>query len=652
KGSYVRESDHFRYSPDSGDYNVRFTLVGDSVGDYVYDDTLFAYHYVGPGSGNYTARVRVRLPEQDELVFARIGLNSSRLLIRVDGAFQRRNLNLFAPAPTSLGTGGLSLAAAYQDSIWGVEYRRYVQGTGLAFQGASPTVDFGYRWGGVTEDQRAGSDELTAHARPWRSMDLRTDIGRLAKLDRSIVMRFGGSAQLGWLRYEASQAGQIVRHDLLAAPGLGPFLPKAGWRYEARVDERLRCWLAGIDFASDSSLRESVGRPFGGVSAQLSEYDEPDAGSGNWHRTSQGRLVQTSAGWRPLPTLDLDGRAAYQDRRFPYENRDNWKQLLGSIRAAFMPRAGLKLMFDLGQSFRRVQLRDEFFRYVGPGHGEFRRDSVTGRYVPDSEGDYERLVIATGRTIAARTVSASGSGEVSAAGPFTLSGSFSLDRARTESGELSGDVRWDFRSGVRVLESALIPVLGANYHSTHNRTLAATGLASTRMTGYLEINSDLIRELQLRSRIECGRAQRTLNSGLLDRDELLAKAELTPVLGTRLRLEFTGSLERSLIFEPVSHPELERFTLDTWRGGLARATTVGSRTRLRASVELVRRTASVANLPYELALANPLGINPAFGLELSHYFSNMLNASARYGFSDRSDRPAEHRFSSELRADF
>ncbi len=651
-GSYVREADHFLYCPDSGDYNVQFTLVGDSVGDYVYNDTLFAYLYVGPGAGNYAARVRVRLPEQDELVYARVGLNAARLSTRVEGAFQRRNLNLFAPSPVGPGASGLNLSAAYQDSTWGFGYRRHMQGGGLALPGASPIVDFSYRWGGTTEDQRASSDELAAHARPWRFLEFAADAGRLARTDRRAVTRLGGSARLGWLQYEGAHAGQVTRHDVHAAPRLGPLLPRAGWQNEARPEERSRSWLAGLDLAVDSSTRRSVGRPAGGVSARLTEYEEPDSSRGAWNRTSRARLVQVTVGWKPLPALDLDGRAAHQDRRFLLSAQDDWHQLLGSIRATFAPRAGLRFMTDLGQSFRRVQLRDEFFRYVGPGQGTFRRDTVTGRYVSDPDGDYERVVITTGRTTAARTLSASASGEVSTARPAALSGSFSLNRAGTESGELSSDVRWDLRLSVRALEPAVNPILGANYLASHDRTLAATGLASARSIGYVELNSDWFRELQLRSCLEAGRAQRTLNSGLTDHEELHGKAEFNPVLGERLRLELTTGFERLLVAEPVTYPELGRFTLDVWRGGLARSTTIGSRTRIRTSIELVRRTASVPDLPYELALSSPTGLNPMLGLELSHSFSNVLNASARYGFSDRPDRPADHRFSSELRADF
>jgi hypothetical protein len=39
-------------------------------------------------------------------------------------------------------------------------------------------------------------------------------------------------------------------------------------------------------------------------------------------------------------------------------------------------------------------------------------------------------------------------------------------------------------------------------------------------------------------------------------------------------------------------------------------------------------------------------------LSFEHSFSDVLSASARYGFQDRPDRASEHRLSAELKAYF
>jgi hypothetical protein len=465
-------------------------------------------------------------------------------------------------------------------------------------------------------------------------------------------MRLRGVAGLGPVQYQGSRAASVVRHAVRAAPRLGRLLPYAGWQSEANTKERSRAWLAGIDVVSETVPHRALLPLSGGISARLTDYDEPDSATGTWTRSGRGRLIQTLLNYSPAPTLSFEARAAHQGRRFDRQAQDDWDQLLGSVRAALTPWAGLRVLSDLSQSFRRVQLRDEFFRYVGPAQGEFRRDSATGRYVADPKGDYERILIATGRTAAARTLSASGSGEVSLFRPLALTGSVSSDRTGTESGTLSSHIYWDLRLAARALTSRLTPVLGTSHRSSHDRTLAATGLAQRRTAGYVELSSDLIPEIELRMRTEASRALRVQNSGLLDHDELGGRTELNPVVGKGLRLEFSLSFERRVIAQPVAYPELGRFTLDAWRTGLARSITIGRKTRVRSSVELVRRTASVSYLPFELSLSDPLGLSPALGIEFGHSFSNVLSASARYGFTNRPDRPAEHQFGSELRAEF
>ncbi len=127
---------------------------------------------------------------------------------------------------------------------------------------------------------------------------------------------------------------------------------------------------------------------------------------------------------------------------------------------------------------------------------------------------------------------------------------------------------------------------------------------------------------------------------------------MSPVIGTKLRLEAELGCERKTVAEPVSYPELGQFAVAALDASLARTFSFGSRTRLRASVEVVRRTATVETLPFDVGLNGPLGVTPGAGLSLEHSFSGVLSASARYSFKDRPDEPSEHTLSAELKAYF
>jgi hypothetical protein len=111
-------------------------------------------------------------------------------------------------------------------------------------------------------------------------------------------------------------------------------------------------------------------------------------------------------------------------------------------------------------------------------------------------------------------------------------------------------------------------------------------------------------------------------------------------------------MEHAIIAEPVTHPELGRFTLTTVRVDLGRNWTIRHRTRLYASVGIVQRRASISELPFDVSLTRPLGWTPLAAVRAAHIFNDILTASIRYAFLDRPDRAVDHQFTAELRAFF
>ncbi len=644
KGDYVKSGDHYTYAGrDSGDYQVRFTLVGDSLGDYRYNDTILAYSFAGPKRGNYVARRRVALPVRNEAAYARLGVEQQGFKVGVEGLFQRRVLNLFAPGGAPDDAGALGLDAGWQDSSYGVTYQHRLQGARFEVPGARPAVDYTYRWAGTTESERHSSDEVAVRARPASFLSLSGEAGRLERFQGGPVERYQGSAQAGWLGYDVTRVADITRQNVLLTPHVGWFYPKAGWQSEVKPKENSSVWIAGMEV-------KPVAAVMAGVDYHQSSFYEP--GVGKWQRTSRGRLVEARADWTGGTAFRLGAMAGLNDRHFDSGTDEDWNQLLASLSGSATPRAGLRMQADFNQSYRKVQLKDELFRYVGTGEGEYRRDSVTGRYVPDTEGDYERVIVATGRFAQAREWSLVGSGDVSMFDPAALSGSFSQTRTSTDTAVLSELSRQDLRLVVNALEPMVTPTLGASSEFSADRTLAATGRASSHQQAYAEFYSDRLPGIEGRARAEADRTRRSLGAGEVDFNETGWRVETSPIIGSGLRLEAELGFERKAIEEPVAYPELGRFLLVAGDASLARTFSFGSRTRVRASVSVVRRTASVEVLPFDVGLDEPLGISPGAELSFEHSFSDVLSASARYGFQDRPDRASEHRLSAELKAYF
>jgi len=559
--------------------------------------------------------------------------------------FQRRALNLFAPGGAPDDAGALGLDAGWQDSSYGVKYQHRLQGARFDVPGARPAVDFTYRWAGTAEDERRSSDEVLVRAKPVSFLSLSGEAGRLDRFAGGPVERYQGRAQLGWLGYDVTRVADITRQNLLLTPHAGWFYPKAGWQSEVRPKEKSSVLIAGLEV-------KPVPAVVAGADYRQSGFYAPGAVVGIWERTSRGQLLEARADWTSGAAYRLGVMAGFNDRHFDSGSEEDWNQLLASLSGSATPRAGLRMQADFNQSYRKVQLKDELFRYVGTGEGEYRRDSVTGRYVRDDGGDYERVVVATGRFAQAREWPLNGSGDVSMFEPAALTGSFSQTRTSTDTAVLSEMSRQDVRVVVNSFEPALTPTLGASSDFSADRTLAATGRASSRQQAYLELYSDRVPGVEGRARAEAGRTRRSLGQGEIDFDETGWRVEATPTIGSRLRLEAGLGYERKAIEEPVAYPELGRFSLAAVDASLARTFSFGSRTRVRASATVVRRTASVETLPFDVGLDEPLGISPGAELNLDHSFSDVLSASARYGFVDRPDRASEHRLSAEMKAYF
>jgi hypothetical protein len=656
QGDYVKSGDHYVYvGRDSGDYQVRFTLVGDSLGDYRYNDTILAYSFAGAGLGNYVAKRRIALPKRSEAAYARAGFEHSGFSAGVEGLLQRRDLNLFAPGGAPVDAGALNLDAGWQDSsgsataarAYGVAYKRRLQGRQFEVLGASPEVDFTYRWAGTTEAERRSSDEVSVRARPVSFLSLRGEAGRLDRFEGGPLNRYQGGAQVGWLGYDVTRVADITRQNVLAAPRVGWFYPTAGWQSEVNDTEKSSVLISGLEVKPVAALAA-------GVDYRHSGFYAPDSATRTWQRTSLAHLLEARADWTGGTAYRLGAMAGLNDRHFDSGSDQDWNQLLASLSGSANPRAGLQLQADFNQSYRKVQLRDELFKYVGPGQGEFRRDSVTGRYYADPKGDYTRTVVATGRFTQAREWSLNGSGDVSMFDPAALSGSFSQTRTSTDSSVLTDLSRQDLRLVVKEFEPAVTPTIGASSEFSVDRNLAATGRASSHQQAYVELFSDRLPEVEGRARLEAERTLRRLSGGEIDFDEDGWRTELSPVIGTRLRLEAELGYEQKAVTEPVSYPELGRFTLAALDASLARTFSFGSRTRVRASLEVVHRAATVQALPFDVGLDEPLGTTPGAELSFDHSFSGVLSASARYSFKDRPgpDEPSEHTLSAELKAYF
>jgi hypothetical protein len=646
RGDYVRDGDHYRYvGRDSGDHTVRFTLKGDSSGAYIYDPLLLYYRYVGPDAGNYVDSFRAVLPGRLDAACGSAGFRLRGFSGRAEGAFLRRSLNLLAPGGAAADAPAGAAEAGWADSLYSVRFKYMTQAPGFSLPGQRSDRDFAYRWAGATEEERQSSGEAALEARPWRHARLSMDAGRLYRFCGPPVDRLAGGARVGWLSAELSRVGERTLAGVALAPVVRWFRPGAGWQQEVWSDRRdrvVRLSAAGVP-------REELSA---GLEYRLTDADSADSTTGTWTPRSRAQLLQTSVS---LSLHDaLRGEASgggHRVVRLPAGGVD-LDQLTGRAMLTFAPRPGVRMQADAAQSYRRMQLRDEQFRYVGPHQGEYRLDTLTGRYVFDPEGEYERVVVATGRFAAAREQTASATADIALFDPAVLSGSVSRSTTVADSGLLAEATRYDARLTLRAAEPLLSVFVKASGDVGADRTLAVTGKSTSRYQEYLELASERLPWADLRARVERQDARRMSGSAGPEYEESGWRLEVWPILGKALRLELTLAGEVAMIAEPTAYPELGRFQLRTIEAGLARSLVIGKALRLRLNAGVVERSSQVRSLPFDIGLTRPLGLTASAGAELEQVLNELLTLSGRYRFSDRPDRLPEHDAGVELRAFF
>lgn len=643
-GPYVLDPGGFyRYvGEDSGDFRVAFSYVGDSLGDYVYDDTLLFHRHVGDSLGDYVARVKVELPERREWVAGRAAYERGSFQAVLSGTWLRRDHNLLAPGGAAAGDGTAGAGMEWQSGPVRLNYGGAWRTGGVEFGGGDSAIGFRERWGGLEPEDAVVRNEVAASFRPADQFEAGVEAGLLATTGGEQVPRLAGTVRAGFARLSAGRAGGETRLRTVLDPRFGRFEPRAGVRFEGTDSVRETRVEAGLDVPVNDELRAGAG----------AEYDVGSlADTRGWLADSRGWLGRAEFSWRRDERVDVRARVGRQERDLPGRQDDDWVRWFGNLRAVVLPLAGVRLQADLDQSNGLVQSKDELFRYVGEGNGGYRRDSTSGRYYADPGGDFERLVVARDEYQSARERAANLGVELAAWEPFGITGSFSGSETGSDSGTAMSNWSATGRLNLRAFEPGLEPQFGVDAGQSEDRTLSATGQRVMRFRVFGEVASRDRPGLAVVGRVERRTDRRYRGTGV-DLEETGWAAVLEPTIGSRLRLEMSLDYGNSLIAAPLLYPELGEFRLQSAGARAARSFSLAGRTRIRPELAVVYRWSAVDELPFEVALGRPLGILPTAGLSISHVMSDILTASFGYRFSDRPDRAAEHSLTGEVRAFF
>lgn len=435
RGAYRREPDPgsgdtiFVYvgSDSSGDYNVRFTDVGASNGDYERGDVLGEFVFAGKGQGHYLPLVPLSLPKSATLGSVFLDIRpAANMKFGGEVAWSAFDKNSFSPGGENgqaYSVGGL---VAGQKIRWGgthlgefdIDGRFRHKDSTFRQIDRIDNAEFNRSWhvsGGAAGQANRREDllDLNVRYRPVRDVQLSTLYGRLEQGSGFESTRRGAGFQTTRPKYPnvlyafenivsrswGLSEGDVTRHLLSSS--------YAAWKVRP-----------GFDFESEKIRSSVVAREDSGFGSSFETY-RPRLDVTGFEKTQFGAMLEARIDHLRNTKVDsLDGRLSLSTTQRYYWNISSWNELsssvefirrrksyLGAFRTSqnldkttnlvsstidYYPwRRAVAVNVNYQVSEERVQDRKIIFIPVTPNTGNFVRvNEDSFKQVPQGQGDW------------------------------------------------------------------------------------------------------------------------------------------------------------------------------------------------------------------------------------------------------------------------
>ncbi len=408
---------------DSGSYEVRFTELADSSGQYVrrFDDRAGRFIYEYTGRGSYTPRVRLPSPQSHTLADLRWNVRGTRrLTLSGEAALSSLDLNTFSDLDDGdnvggvyevrmaldkkpMGLGGRSLGAV---SVRGLSRSREERFQSL---GRTEAAYYGKRWNLYTTapEREEQVREAEVVYEPWNGNRMALNYGRLDQGDQFTSIRKEAVASQDWGRGTAV-SGVVEKVDSWDKRPAGDHRRKTR-RFRSDASARLGGILSQFSFEHDSRDRGNPDSLLWGLRFEEARVSASLADAGAWGASvTVGRRendVPLGGRWVPKSTSNttemllkyqgagtLSGGATVSHRRVEYDRRfqdaDVTTDLADLDLKHSMFAGRLRNTFNYRISNATRTMRERHYVYVGEGADY---DSL-GNFV-DGEGFYESVTV-------------------------------------------------------------------------------------------------------------------------------------------------------------------------------------------------------------------------------------------------------------------
>jgi len=675
-GSYVWQDTVYVYvGYGEGDYSVSFTDVGEGEGDYEFDYGLGGYVYVGENGGRYVARVRLPLPTRDQYYSFSGEYNIvDGTKARVEYAGSDVDGNSYSSLGDDDNTG--SAYSASFDSRLGrmlslkSDYKSW-DGR-FSFPGRKNDPDYEDTW---NIDQGEGEEsvgEIEVGLSPLDMVGLSANLGRLVR-PTGEATRMGFGASLSWKELPSAiyvfdraendidTTGTRTRHKVTAVKKFGWVTPRVSY-FQEESGKRLREGTGGFSFA---------GRWLTGDLSYAHRFDDAMDSSG-WDREATVRTAkasfQASGTERVTGSLDL----VHRDKKFnPGYPGESSNYNLASVRLKLKPlarRLSVEARYELTQT--ELRATREVFYEVEEGTGDYSRDPNTGEYYPDPEGNYRRQILRTGDYRPVTSLSSSFRMSALPVDMLSLDGFLTLEQKgvrdegfsgyffdlpgfHNDSSAVSGLISFQGdidlfahapRSlGMRVRYSDQEENQIESIHAERQRFQLSL-LGKTRLTGSAGVEAEVTTRNEERKSTERGLERRE--------DWQRLRTTLTYRPNSQLEPSISVAYEEGRVSEPYYYAALGEIPLTAFEFSPRLRYYMRGKGRIETVLTLTERRSDASQFPADLLTIYPTGLTTMVRSSLEYRVNEWLTAYTSHTARREPEDETEHTAKVEMRASF
>lgn len=690
KGDYSLVDSYYVYQGyNRGTWDVAFTHVGTNNGDYVYSDSISAFLYTGSNGGDYVSKIRVSLPERQQLAGLQLGYGEGErfhLSGEILGSDYDRNVLSSLNDDDNRGYfTKLKGSVPLLESNWGAinmvgDY--YYRNQHFKPITRIEEHDFEERW---NMSKQQGKEELRKGGMVYRKDDLVQLHAMLSVLRRQhteatlkegkVHYTPGGLPHLEMLSRSVTVRGDtalssVKRNSVAVTHTLWRFIPRIQADQEIRVDANTQRWreaagYLGFRFFKRSLLTVGYSKRLDDVfSSQRDGYDRESV------ITSRSFSFDTEEFSVIKSTLSIIQRERIYTSSFPGENTE--LLLIESSNRIVPPGRKLEIETNYAITGTRSAVFKEMFHEVAENTGDYSRDTTTGNFYPDTLGNYRRTIerIGEGNPVTALrayirlrsspftfirgSLTASVLEENTAQRKFpiySLQLDHFLDDSLTEQGKQSLDASLSWYPQKRTTFT---------YSPNFSKSLNKRYVANARR-GYADRHELRIEQrLDERSKLALQYTRsRTIEERILlglekrERRETYAPVYSHSLL-QNLELRLMATTGNVRIEEPLYYGALGLMTIRSQ--SIVPSCTYAMRDNaiIDASGSVLRNTTRMeeTSLPFDVRSLYPIGVTTEWKVRATISVSRMVSINLVYNGLNRPDRKTLHSANAELRADF